>query len=274
MPKFLRIKIPKKDKNKICWPEKSHSKTVIFLSGCVQSSIAPNINAAAANIVDKLGFTAIMGKKASCCGAVTHHLNDQDLAMNQIRTNIDAWWPLISNGAEAIVMTASGCGVMVKDYGYLLKDDSEYSQKAKRISEITLDLSEFVLKNAKKLRNQAVPSAKEDEKITVAFHSPCTLQHGQQTRGVIEEILDNAGFSLTSPPEQHLCCGSAGTYSILQPKLSAQLLKNKISALMSGSPDIILTANIGCLTHLQSGTSLKVKHWAEIINEKLTNFEE
>jgi glycolate oxidase iron-sulfur subunit len=187
-----------------------------------------------------------------------------------MRRNIDAWWPLVEKKeVEAIIVTASGCGVTVKEYGHLLRYDSVYAGKAATISTLAKDISEILhaeLENLQHLFSQKHPALK----TKLSFHSPCTLQHGMQIRGVVEEILQAAGFELSYVANAHLCCGSAGTYSILQPELSQQLLKNKLAALESSNPDHIATANIGCLMHLKSGAALPVKHWIELLDERLS----
>jgi glycolate oxidase iron-sulfur subunit len=198
---------------------------------------------------------------------VSYHLNAQDEGLDYMRRNVDAWWPYVEQSIEAIVMTASGCGVMVKEYGHLLRHDARYADKAARISALTRDATEVLRANAQAL--EARFSGTEQPHTKVAFHSPCTLQHGQQIRGVAEAMLRAAGYALTPVEDGHLCCGSAGTYSILQPELSKQLLTNKVGALQSGGPDVIATANIGCLTHIQSGTPLPVRHWVELVEERL-----
>jgi glycolate oxidase iron-sulfur subunit len=240
------------------------------LDGCVQPTLAPDINPAAARVLDRVGVSLIRAQSAGCCGAVTFHLNKQHDALDFMRRNIDAWWPHIEAGAEAVVMTASGCGVMVRDYGHALAGDPAYAEKARRVSELTRDLSEIVAAESAALqqRLQETPAA-DGDKPRVAFHSPCTLQHGQQIRGKVEALLVGAGFELTPVPDSHLCCGSAGTYSILQTELSQRLLKNKVAALSSGRPQAIATANIGCLSHIQGGTALPVRHWIEILADRL-----
>jgi len=254
------------------WPQTNHPRTMLVLDGCVQPSLQPNINNATARLLDRLGISLVLARQAGCCGAVSHHLNAQQEGLDFMRRNIDAWLPYLDQGAEAIVMTASGCGVTVKEYGHLLKNDPNYVDKAVRVSEATKDISEVLLLEQAGMdkllgrvdNNQKTPPAK------LAFHSPCTLQHGQKITDVIESMLSAAGFELTTVPDQHLCCGSAGTYSILQKELSQQLLKNKVDALESGVPACIATANIGCLTHLQSGTAIPVRHWVELLDERLS----
>jgi len=251
-----------------------HTRKMLVLDGCVQPALAPNINAATARVLDNLGIALIKAEKTGCCGAVTFHLNAQQEGLDYMRRNIDAWWPWIERDeVEAIVVTASGCGVTVKEYGHVLRHDPAYAEKAARISVLAKDISEILhaeLENVVRLMNKQNTNT---DKIKLSFHSPCTLQHGMKIRGVVEKILIAAGFDLTVVPNGHLCCGSAGTYSILQPELSQQLLKNKVIALESGKPDQIATANIGCLMHLQGGTAASVKHWIELVDERLTHRE-
>lgn len=262
------------------WPPARHARKMLVLEGCVQPALAPNINAATARVLDKLGISLITAENAGCCGAVSYHLNAQQEGLDYMRRNVDAWWPYVGKereingrqergGVEAIVMTASGCGVTVKEYGHLLRHDSAYAEKAVRISELCKDISEIIEAETPTLSALIDSLPVDTKKSKLAFHSPCTLQHGMRIRGVVERILVAAGFELTVVPDAHLCCGSAGTYSILQPELSQQLLRNKVMALESGSPARIATANIGCLTHVQGGTSLPVNHWIEILDEKL-----
>ena len=275
LPKEIRGLIPSKSRNAGIWPPARHKRRMLVLDGCVQPSIAHNINTATARILDKIGISLIKVEKENCCGAISYHLNAQQEGLDYMRHNIDAWWPYCDNnvahGVEAIVMTASGCGVTVKEYGNYLINDPIYSEKAVRISELTKDISEILEDEAEQL----IPLFSNVESCTkrskLAFHSPCTLQHGLQINGVVENILTTAGFDLIFVRDSHICCGSAGTYSILQPKLSKQLLRNKIKILESDKPDQIVTANIGCLAHLQSGTSLIIKHWIEVLDEKLHN---
>jgi glycolate oxidase iron-sulfur subunit len=236
---------------------------MLLLDGCVQPAMSPNINAATARVLDALEVQLIIAPKAGCCGAIRHHLNDQDGALDDMRRNIDAWWPYVEAGVEAIVMTASGCGVTVKEYGHLLAHDSAYAVRAARISELTKDLSEIM----PAFEQQLV--AKVKVKKRVAYHPPCTLQHGQQIRGKVEGVLRAVGVDVTLCADSHLCCGSAGTYSVLQPELSYQLRDNKLKNLEATQADEIVSANIGCLTHLQSGTDTPVRHWIELIDQSL-----
>ena len=212
-------------------------------------------------------------KKENCCGAISYHLNAQQDGLNYMRHNIDAWWPYldnsINNGVEGIVMTASGCGVTVKEYGNYLKYDEAYADKAAQVSDLTKDISEVLNNETEKLASLFYNTKSCTKESNLTFHSPCTLQHGLKIRGVVENILTIAGFNLILAQDDNICCGSAGTYSILQPQLSQQLLENKIKALTYKQPTQIVTANIGCLTHLQSSTPLIIKHWIEVLDEKL-----
>ncbi|MGE5471551.1 MAG: glycolate oxidase subunit GlcF [Bacteroidota bacterium] len=243
----------------------THARKMLMLAGCVQPSLAPNINAATARVFDRLGIELSEEGKAGCCGGLRFHLDDQAGARADMRRNIDAWWPQVEAGIEAIVVTASGCGVQVRDYGHALAEDPAYAEKAARISALCRDPSEILCAERERLLSLLPPARAGRGKL--AFHAPCTLQHGLQIRGVIEELLQVAGFQLTAVADAHLCCGSAGTYSLLQPELSTLLRNNKLAALDAGGPAQIATANIGCLTHLQAGSMLPVRHWIELIDE-------
>lgn len=270
LPQALKNKIPPKPVSTKAWPAAQHARKMLVLDGCVQPAMAPNINTASARVLDKLGISLIKADKAGCCGAVAYHLNAQEDGLDYMRRNIDAWWPHVENKeAEAIVITASGCGVTVKEYGHLLRHDTAYAKKAAKISTLTKDISEILHAELEMIVQLIKTQTQGGEKTKLAFHSPCTLQHGQQIRGIAEKILVAAGFDLTIVPDAHLCCGSAGTYSILQPELSKQLQKNKVTALESGKPEQIATANIGCLMHLQGGSELSVRHWVELLDERL-----
>jgi glycolate oxidase iron-sulfur subunit len=265
LPRALKNKVPPmQDAGN--WPTRRHARKMLLLDGCVQPSMAPNINAATARVFDALGVQLVIASKAGCCGAIRYHLNDHEGGLDDMRRNIDAWWPLVEAGAEAIVMTASGCGVMVKEYGHLLAHDAAYAVKAKRIAELTVDVSEILPDFEAVLQN------KLNGKIVkrVAYHPPCTLQHGQQIRGKVEGVLRAVGVDVQLCADSHLCCGSAGTYSVLQPELAYQLRDNKLANLQATKPEMIVSANIGCLTHLQSGTETPVKHWIELIDSALS----
>ena len=248
------------------WPTRSHTRKVLMLEGCVQPAMMPNINSATARVLDAIGIESVRLPKTGCCGAVKFHLNDQDGGRAEMRANIDAWWPLAaSGGVEAIMVNASGCGVTVKEYGHLLKDDPAYADKAAHISALARDLSEWLPELATALQGRVNPPAG-----MLAFHPPCTLQHGQKLRGGVEAHLGALGFQVqVARNEAHLCCGSAGTYSVLQPELAYPLRDRKLGHLQALVPEAILSANIGCITHLQSGTATPVKHWVEVLDAAL-----
>jgi glycolate oxidase iron-sulfur subunit len=265
LPRVLKNKVPAKQ-DAGAWPATQHVRKMLLLEGCVQPSMSPNINYATARVLDALGVQLVVAPKAGCCGAIRYHMNDQDGGLDDMRNNIDAWWPYVESGVEAIVMNASGCGVTVKEYGHLLARDPKYAEKAKRISELTKDLSEILP------AFEAALQQKLQGKITqrVAYHPPCTLQHGQQIRGKVEGVLRAVGVDVQLCADSHLCCGSAGTYSVLQPELSYQLRDNKLANLQATRPDMIVSANIGCQTHLQSGTDMPVTHWIELVDRALS----
>lgn len=259
MPSAIRRKIPQRTSSS-SWPQSTHTRKMLVLEACAQPSATPNVNAAAARVLDRLGIQLIAAKEAGCCGAVAHHLSDHNRSYDALKRNIDAWWPLIEQGAEAIVITASGCGVMVKEYGHLLAEDSQYAEKAQRVAELAKDISEV-------FADEDLGGLRVREASTLAFHSPCTLQHGQKLNGLTEGVLRELGFDLKPVADSHLCCGSAGTYSILQPDLSKRLLKNKVEALEATGAPTIATANIGCQLHLSTGANTPVKHWIELVDE-------
>ena len=268
LPDTLKSKVPAKQDAGV-WPTRTHARKVLMLAGCVQPAMSPNINSATARVLDAAGIQTVVAAKAGCCGAVRFHLNDHPGGTADMRANIDAWWPHVEAGVEAIVMNASGCGVMVKDYGHVLKDDPAYAAKAARISALTRDLSELLpaLVPVLKPKVAARLSAKVGQ---VAFHPPCTLQHGQQLKGGVERHMAELGFSIqTARCEPHLCCGSAGTYSVLNPTIAYQLRDRKLGHLAELQPQVIASANIGCITHLQSGTSTPVRHWVEVLDDVL-----
>ena len=245
---------------------RQHARKVVMLEGCVQPSMAPNINAATARVLDAAGVQTVVAAQAGCCGAVKFHLNDQAGGLDQMRRNIDAWWPHVESGeVEALVMNASGCGVTVREYGHHLRHDTRYAQKAARISELTRDLSELLPDLVPALQQRVRPPAG-----VLAYHPPCTLQHGQKLRGGVESQLRRLGFDVqVAINESHLCCGSAGTYSVLHPEIATELRDRKLGHLGALQPSAVLSANIGCITHLQGGTQLPVRHWVEVLDEAL-----
>lgn len=258
LPSTLANKIPLQQNTRQL-PTSQHPRTMLALQGCVQPSATPLTHAAAARVLDKLGITLLSVAASSCCGALSHHLNAEQEAQTFARQNIDAWWPHIEAGAEAIVITASACTVMVKDYHHLLQHDPLYTEKAMKVSTLCRDLVEI-------LQQEDLSQLTHHAHNKIAVHAPCTLQHGQQLNGALENILSRSGFSLTKVPDAHLCCGSAGTYSLLQAELSQQLLSQKLNALNSGQPDYIVTANVGCQMHLASQSNIPVKHWIELLD--------
>jgi len=261
LPAAIKQKIPVRSKDKRPRPQQQHARRMLLLTGCVQDAMSPQINAATIRVLDALEIQTITRSNSGCCGAVSHHLGATDEALGFMRRNIDAWWPDIQQGAEAVVVTASGCAPMVKDYAQLLANDAAYADKARRISELAKDISEIIA--AEDFMTVIKQTAGEQK---IAFHSPCTLQHAQRITGSVEQILEQAGYTLTSVSDSHLCCGSAGTYSILQAELSGRLRDNKLAALQAGQPDMIATANIGCLTHMASHAEVPVKHWIEYLD--------
>ena len=268
------------------WPRRTHARKVLMLSGCVQPAMLPNINAATARVLDAAGIQAVIAAGAGCCGAIRSHLNDSDGGLADMRRNIDVWLPHVERaaadgGVEAIVMNASGCGVTVKEYGHALAHDAAYAEKARRISALTRDLSELLPGMLPALRERlggTAPAPAPDGAAPTAaaprgrlvFHPPCTLQHGQQLRGGVETPLRELGFDVRlAASESHLCCGSAGTYSVLQPELATQLRDRKLGALAPTADETVISANIGCIQHLQSGTAAPVRHWVEVLDEAL-----
>ncbi len=273
LPDALKAKVPPKQAAGV-WPTRLHPRKMLMLAGCVQPSMLPNINSATARVLDAAGIQTVIAPKAGCCGGVKFHLNDQEGAKVQMRANIDAWWPQVERaagdgGVEAIVMNASGCGVTVRDYGHLLRDDPAYALKAKRISALTKDLSELLPDLVPVLKSRVhAPTG------VVAYHPPCTLQHGQQLRGGVEVNLQALGFDVqVARSEANLCCGSAGTYSVLQPELAYPLRDRKLGHLSQLQPTTIISANIGCITHLQSGSATPVRHWIEVLDAALAPVE-
>jgi glycolate oxidase iron-sulfur subunit len=261
LPRTLKQQVPARPSPVGEWPAPRHARRMLVLAGCVQPALAPSINAAAARVLDRFGISLIEVPHAGCCGAVRFHLNYQEAGRDDMRALIDAWWPSIERGeVEAIVFTASGCGSTVKDYGELLAEDPDYREKARRVSALAKDLSEVV-------PFDAIPAGLAAGHV--AFQSPCSLQHGQQIRGAVEARLARAGFVTTPVRDGHLCCGSAGTYSLLQPEIARELRARKIQSLEQGGPACIATANIGCMAHLQPAASVPVRHWIELLDEAL-----
>ena len=273
LPAALKAKVPER-RAAGAWPRRAHARKVLLLEGCVQPAMAPGINAATARVLDAAGIECVLARGQGCCGAVKFHLADSAGGLAQMRANVDAWWPHIERGVEhggveAIVINASGCGAMVKDYGHLLRHEPRYADRAEKVSALARDLSELLPDLVGALQGRVRPPVD-----TLAWHAPCTLQHGQKLRGGVEHYLGALGFKLRpAAQEAHLCCGSAGTYSVLQPALSTQLRERKLGHLRGDSaserPAAVLSANIGCITHLQAGTEVPVRHWVELLDEAL-----
>tara|TARA_B110000116_G_scaffold62590_1_gene53641 strand:+ start:1230 stop:1958 length:729 start_codon:yes stop_codon:yes gene_type:complete len=237
---------------------------MLVLDGCVQQSLAPNINSAVARVLDRLGISLLRESRARCCGALPLHLSAGEAARDFMRRNIDAWWPLVMSDVEAIVMTASGCGVTVRDYATYLADDPAYARKAEQVASKVRDVAEIVADEMAGLADWEATTVNRD----VVFHSPCSLQHGQQLRGVVESILSTVGYRLHQFADAHLCCGSAGTYSLLQSEMADALRKNKLAALQATDASCIVTANIGCQVHLASEAEVPVRHWIELLDRQ------
>ncbi|WP_341890775.1 glycolate oxidase subunit GlcF [Variovorax sp. YR752] len=268
LPASLQNKVPARaPANAHRWPTREHGRKVLMLMGCVQPAMMPNINSATARVLDAAGIQTLVADGAGCCGAIRTHLNDSEGGLADMRRNIDAWWPLVSAGkVEAIVMNASGCGAQVKDYAHALAHDPAYAERATRIVELTKDLSELLPELVPTLKTRL--RAKGARKL--AYHPPCTLQHGQQLRGGVETQLAALGFDIrVAGSESHLCCGSAGTYSVLQPELAYQLRDRKLGHLAPLQAEVIVSANIGCIQHLATGTSTPVRHWVEVLDDAL-----
>ncbi|MEK6349885.1 MAG: glycolate oxidase subunit GlcF [Burkholderia sp.] len=262
LPRQLRDKVPLRTRP-LAWPTAQHPRKMLMLAGCVQPSMMPNVNIATARVLDALGIETVIAPEAGCCGAIRLHLNYRDEALDDARRNIDAWWPAIEAGAEAIVMNASGCGATVLEYAHLLRNDPAYADKARRVVELTRDVSELLAGFEARL----VALAKRRGMQTVAYHPPCTLQHGQQSRGKVERLLGALGVDLRVPTDSHLCCGSAGTYSLTQPSLSHKLRRQKLARLGELDPQMIVSGNIGCISHLQGGTHTPVMHWIQLVEQ-------
>ncbi len=259
LPAVLRAKIyPRRAPGSV--PGARHPRTMLLLNGCAQPAMAPNINAATQRVLDKLGIGIAPAPASGCCGAASYHTHDKTNARKFMRANIDAWWPAIQAGAEAIVVNASGCGAVVKDYGDILRDDPDYAEKAVRVSALCKDIVEVLQQENLQVLNVSA------HKQPIAFHPPCTLQHAQKLPGRVESLLEKLGFDLVPVVDKHLCCGSAGTYSLLQPGLAKSLRQQKLDALQLNAPSLIATANMGCMYHLQSGTEVPVVHWIELLD--------
>ena len=274
LPPVLKEKVPvASGRGAHRWPTRVHPRKVLLLMGCVQPAMMPNVNSATARVLDACGIQTLVSADAGCCGALRTHLADRAGGLADMRRNIDAWWPLVegltsAGRVEAIVMNASGCGVTVKEYGQALAHDRAYADKARRVAELTRDVSELLPELVPKLKPRLSPARRSPRRL--ALHPPCSLQHGQQLRGDLEAGLRELGFEVELPADSHLCCGSAGTYSVLQPDLSHRLRERKLAAIGALKADAIVSANIGCIQHLQPGTATPVRHWIEVVDQALS----
>jgi glycolate oxidase iron-sulfur subunit len=268
LPKKLRDKLPPQ-RDPGVRPTTSHTRKMLMLDGCVQPAMMPNVNTATVRVFDALGVQLISAPSAGCCGAIRLHLSYHEEALDDMRRNIDVWWPYVEAGIEAIVMNASGCGATVREYGHLLRDDPAYAAKARRVSELTRDVSELLPDFENELAERVAERAGRRDLHVVAYHPPCTLQHGQQVRGRVENLLAGLGFEVRLPAESHLCCGSAGTYSVLQPSLAYRLRDQKVEKLRATEAQAIVSGNVGCIAHLQSGTNTPVMHWIELVDRMI-----
>jgi glycolate oxidase iron-sulfur subunit len=272
LPATLREKVPER-RDPGPWPAREHPRKVLLLNGCVQPAMMPRVDAATARVLDAIGVQALLEQRSGCCGAVRYHLDDHDGGLADARRNIDAWWPWIDpsagRGVEAILINASGCGSMVKDYAHLLRDDPAYASKAARVVELTFDLAQWLPAQFEAAAASRRVAVRRQPSRSVAFHPPCTLQHGQQVRGEVERFLASLGVAVQPVAESHFCCGSAGTYSVLQPALAKQLRDRKLANLQAGQPQMLLSANVGCIGHLQTGTDTPVRHWIEWLDDAI-----
>ena len=265
LPQVLRSKLgPRRDPG--AWPHNVHARKVLLLNGCTQPAMAPSIDAATARVLDAIGVQALIDARSGCCGAIRHHLDDQPGALDNARRNIDAWWPQLESGAvEAIVINASGCALMVREYAHLLRDDPAYAARARRVSEAARELVEFLAPELQRLKSRVGTPAI----ARIALQKPCTLQHGLKLKDNVDQLLGALGAQLLPVSEPHLCCGSAGTYSLVQPQLALELRERKLAHLQHSQPELILSANIGCMAHLASGTPLPVWHWIEWVDKMI-----
>ncbi len=265
LPSSVQRRIPQRDRRASPWPRQQQVRRVLLLEGCVQPALSPNINAATARVLDAVGIEVVVAPAAGCCGAIAQHLDERERALEQARRNIDAWWPLLDSGVEAVVFNATGCGTQLREYGWLLRDDPSYAARAARVSELSRDVSALLAPHAARLRDRLAVGAVQ----RMAYHAPCSQQHGLKARGAVESLLEELGVRLMNVPDAHLCCGSAGTYSLLHPEIASQLRDAKLQALQSRQPQEILSANIGCIHHLNAASAVPVRHWIEWLDAQL-----
>ena len=238
----------------------SSRKRVAMLEGCAQPVLQPSINAAARRVLARAGIEVVAAPGEGCCGALVHHMGREADALGFARRNVDAWIRLMNEGGlDAILITASGCGTTIKDYGFMLREDEAYAEKAARVSAAAKDVSEY-------LASLELPTIARAQKLVVAYHSACSMQHGQQIRDEPKKLLRAAGFEVRDVPEGHICCGSAGVYNIMQPEIAGQLKARKLANIARTKPDVIATGNIGCITHLAGGSGAPILHTVELID--------
>lgn len=260
LPKKIKAKIPPA-RTLPAAPQSAFARKVILVEGCVQQGLTPLTNALTKQILARLEIECITVQQESCCGALSQHLDFEEQSKRFMQNNIDAWMPFVEQGVEAIISTASGCGSMIKEYAHHLKFEAPYESKAQKVSGMCRDIGEYLSEQDLSRFTVNTPAKK------IAFHSPCSLQHGQKLAGQTEKLLSLLGYELVPVKDSHLCCGSAGTYSILQPELSDELRQNKLNNLLAHQPDCIVTANIGCQLHLQETANVPVRHWVELLEE-------
>jgi glycolate oxidase iron-sulfur subunit len=260
IPENKRVRITGSTRRRV-----KYGRKMILFTGCVQPLLSPETNCASTRVLNRLGIETIISHGESCCGAINHHMADDDSGLTFIKNNIDVWWPYIEEGIEAIIISASGCGTMIKDYGYILRNDADYKDKAHQVSIMAKDIGEIIVaEEIETLRKMIKVNSRR-----IAFQNPCSLQHGQKIKDETEVLFKKLGYQIENIADANQCCGSAGTYSLLQTELSEKLRRKKISALEAVKPDVIMTANIGCQLHLQQATEIPVKHWIEILEEDL-----
>jgi glycolate oxidase iron-sulfur subunit len=268
LPELLKKKLPDA-RPAGSLPTREHARKVLLLAGCVQPAMLPSIDAATLRVLDAVGVQGMVAAGSGCCGALKHHMNDVEGGLAHMRANVDAWYPLIASGAvEAVVMNASGCGATVREYDHHLAHDPAYAQRAKAVAAKVMDVSEYLGQFTEQLK-PLLKHSTNSAKTKASFHPPCTLQHWQKLRPVTEGLLAHCGVDLQPFGESHLCCGSAGMYSVMHPEISTQLRDRKLDAIAAAAPEVILSANIGCITHLQSSTATPVLHWVEWVDSQL-----
>ena len=268
MISFMPNKLPKKTLNTMeIYPTSSRKKPVArvaLLTGCVQKVISPQINEATIRLLNRHGIEVIVPKNINCCGSLNHHLGKENLANQTFRKNILTWYDeYLKNGLDAIISNTSGCGTTLKDYGFIFRSDKDFKKKAKKISELTKDITEYLEENVKL---NFIEKTKNEKVYKIAYHSPCSMQHGQKITDLPKQLLAAAGFEVVSPEENHLCCGSAGTYNLMQPEIAGQLRDRKAANIARTAPEVVATGNIGCLMQLREVVDAPVVHTVELLD--------